>query len=533
MSDSLVRLATALMAVVSLVRSPSAIDTAFTALWNAPSPRDAAQAADRIVKLDVTFDDAYARLKRGRAYSAQAPRGVVHLSHHFDRGDFEYTVDVPETYDPARAYQVRVQLHGGVMGRQDGTVRGAGSIGALAGVEQIYVLPVAWQDAPWWSDAQIENMRAVLDSVKRMYNVDENRVVLSGVSDGATANYYFAMRDTTPFASFLTLTGALAVLQNSSIDIDGELFLQNLVNKPFFMVNGGRDPLYPAALVEPYIDHLKRGGVEVLYHLQPDGVHNTSWWPQEKDAFETFVREHPRKPYPERLTWETDMTAGTNRAHWLVIDRLTAASPVNAANPARPASAVDSPMPDLNDYSAGPLPAFGVHVDGRIVTAVLSGSNADSFGLQRGDIVTGVNGQAAPDDRPLLEWLATFPTDARMTFAVLRRGDTVELPGFFIPGNAPSTYQIFDHRRPSGRVDLDRQGNTIRATTRGVAEFTLLLSPDVIDFSKPVTVIADGRTVFNARVKKSLPILMKWAARDNDRTMLFGAEVDVRLPRIM
>ena len=221
------------------------------------------------------------------------PRGVVRLSRRFGSADFGYAVEVPENYDPGRAYQVRVQLHGGVLGRTDGTIRGTGSIGALAGAEQFYILPASWDEAPWWSSAQLANVRAILDTVKRRYNIDENRVTLAGVSDGGTATWYFAMRDTTPYASFASLNGALIVLQSPAIGLDGSVFPQNLVNKPYFIVNGGRDRLYPIALVQPYIDHVMKNGVEVVYHPRPDGEHNTSWWPEEKDAFETFVREHP------------------------------------------------------------------------------------------------------------------------------------------------------------------------------------------------------------------------------------------------
>jgi hypothetical protein len=74
-----------------------------------------------------------------------------------------------------------------------------------------------------------------------------------------------------------------------------------------------------------------------------------------------------------------------------------------------------------------------------------------------------------------------------------------------------------------------REGNTVRATTRGVAEFTVLASPDAFDFAQPITVVANGRTVFSGRVETSVATLMKWAALDNDRTMLFGAEIHVRL----
>ena len=68
----------------------------------------------------------------------------------------------------------------------------------------------------------------------------------------------------------------------------------------------------------------------------------------------------------------------------------------------------------------------------------------------------------------------------------------------------------------------------MKATTSGVAEFTLLLSPDLFDFSRTVTVETNGRMAFEGRVEPSVATLPKWAARDNDRTMLFGAEIKIR-----
>ena len=37
--------------------------------------------------------------------------------------------------------------------------------------------------------------------------------------------------------------------------------------------------------------------------------------------------------------------------------------------------------------------------------------------------------------------------------------------------------------------------------------------------------------MFNGRVKKDLRTLLKWAAADNNRTMLFGAKIRVELTR--
>jgi poly(3-hydroxybutyrate) depolymerase len=433
-SQSVVGFACALAALAASIAVSAAsaeVDRAFNGFWAARTPQEAAKLVPDIVRSGVTFDEASRRLKAGRPYAANVPKGIVRSSYQAGGREFFYAVNVPDSYDPAQRYQVRIQLHGGVS-RESNKPRGDGSIGALAGAEQIYILPTAWADAMWWSPAQLENLNTILDTVKRTYNVDENRVVLSGVSDGGTGAFYLAMKATTPFASFLPLNGSMLVLRSEDLAV-GDVFPTNLRNKPFFIVNGGRDPLYPTSHVGPYVEHLKAKGVDIVYKPQPSGVHNTAWWPEVKDSFEAFVRGHPRSPLPETLTWETSGTPYDNRAHWLVIDKLG------------PNSRKDPELSDVN-------------------------------------LLT--------DGGPML----------------------------------------FDNTRPSGRVDLARSGNTVTASARGVAEFTLLLSPDAFDFSKPVKVEANGRVVFNGRVDPSVATLLKWAARDNDRTMLFAAELTVKLP---
>ena len=394
-----------LAATIAASAASADIDAAFKAFWAARTPQEAAKVVPDVIRSGVTVDEALKRLKAGRPYSATVQKGIVKASYKAHGKEFFYAVNVPASYDPAGRYRVRFQLHGGVM-RPSNQPRGDGTIGALAGDEQIYIIPYAWADAPWWAEDQLDNLSAILDTVKRTYNVDENRVALAGVSDGATGAFYVAMRNTTPFASFLPLNGNMLVFRSEDIHA-GDLFPNNLRNKPWFVVNGGRDPLYPTSAVGPYVEHLKKKGVEVVYKPQPNGVHNTAWWPEVKESFEAFVRNHPRKPLAETLTWETNGTPVDNRAHWLVIDKLAPKGP-NQPN-----------LPDVN-------------------------------------LITDVG--------PM----------------------------------------IFESTRPSGRVDLVRSGNTVTATTTGVAAFTLLLSPDAFDLSQPVKVEANGRTVFNGRVDPSV-----------------------------
>lgn len=350
---------------VSLAGHPSAqtskVDTAFGKFWAASSRDEAAGLVDAIVRSGVSFDEAYRRLQRGRAYGAQ-PTGVVRLKNRTSDGvEHFYALSVPDSYDPARRFQARVQLHGGVSGRTTNAPVGSGTVGALAGAEQIDIIPYAWNDAPWWSNDQILNLVEIVDAAKRRYNIDENLVVVSGVSDGGTGAYYVAMRETTRFASFLPLNGYWMVLALQDID-DGLVFANNLRNKPLFAVNGGRDPLYPTSVVDPHIEHIKRGGVTVDYHPQPTAGHNTAWWPEVKETFEAFVREHPRRPLPDVLTWDTG-DAAHNRAHWLGIDTLGAQT-----------SDAKS-LADLNDLAVALSADFGVRSIGAHINRVMPGSS--------------------------------------------------------------------------------------------------------------------------------------------------------------
>jgi len=76
-------------------------------------------------------------------------------------------------------------------------------------------------------------------------------------------------------------------------------------------------------------------------------------------------------------------------------------------------------------------------------------------------------------------------------------------------------------------VDLVREGNNIQAISDAVGAFRLLLSPEVIDFSKPVTVTVNNVVRFQGMLEPSLETLLNWAARDNDRQMLYASELRI------
>ena len=164
------------------------------------------------------------------------------------------------------------------------------------------------------------------------------------------------------------------------------------------------------------------------------------------------------------------------------------------------------------------------------INRVMTGSNAERIGLKAGDVLLRLNDQsvrvgldvadALEDDAARIEdhaaGRARQPaggTERRLSAA--DRRDAAQAPVRARRHAGP--------RRPRARRQL------VTATTRGVAAFTLLLSPDQFDFGKPVKVVANGRTVFDGKVEKNVRTLLKYAASDNDRTMLFGAELHIKL----
>ena len=394
-----------------------------SAFWGAEPGEARALAAELVRHAGASFDDVYAVLRDGIRYSRDVPTGRVLETHVVDGVEHPYFFVVPDTYAPERAYPVRVYLHGGVA-RPPRAPDGGWwrQWQPLSGEQRIAVFPAAWNGSVWWTETQLHNLDRILDRLRRTYHVDDNRVVLFGVSDGASGLYYHAAKAATPWSAFVPLIGHPAVLNNPRLGVEGEVFLGNLTNRALFIANARDDRLYPVRSMEPFLDLFRNAGVEFEFHPE-DGGHGVSWWPAVADTINAFLDRHVRDPLPDRLSWTTERTDGANRFAWVVIDRLVAdRDPVNA------------------------------------------------------------------------------------------RGDP------------------FPHAAPAGTVTLVRTGNAVEASTRGVATFTLLISPERFDLSKPITVRVNGEVVVDTLVTPRVETLLRWAARDLDHTMLFASEIVVTVP---
>ncbi len=409
-------LAMALLSVCArVIAQPSptneTLETLVSRFWHAPTEEERSAAADTLLAANPEVRSVFRALVGAKLHTADVATGVVRASRRSASGlELPYAVLVPTNYDPDRRYPVEFMLHGGV-GRpawQDNEDFWRRGYDNLLSEDRITVVPAAWRDAIWWQEEQARNLPAILRQVKRDYSVDDNRVTMTGVSDGGTGAYFFAFKQPTPWAAFLPYIGNAAVLRNPQSGGGYRLYFENLRDKPLFIVNGENDPLYPASSIQPFVEVLDEAKVNFEFTVIENGGHNLDWLPAQLDRIEAFKRENPRDPLPDVLQWVADRTDIYNRNHWLVIDERT---------------------------------------------------------------------------------------------------------GFGKPAVIAAT----------------RNGNSFVIDTSGVTKFTLLLSPSEIDFSAPVTVTLNGRESHGAMIEESAETLLKWAQRDLDRSMLFTAELVIRL----
>ena len=235
-----------------------------------------------------------------------------------------FLLNVPLSYTPEKAYPVVINLHGAIS-RSDFKV--VGRIPNLEGPwgqgvkegKYIFVAPISNQKAPWWSECGAHHVLSVLHYIKSVYNIDENRVVCMGYSDGGSGVYYMAANHSTPFAAFICMSAWLPAVEAG----EANFFIGNLVNKPIYIIHGERDRLFPVSDVKEHVNTMRNAGVDLVFRVYEHASHSapTYWEKARPDAIE-FTTRAVRDPFPQKLHWECSNTSH-GRCHWIQINKIS------------------------------------------------------------------------------------------------------------------------------------------------------------------------------------------------------------------
>lgn len=155
-------------------------------------------------------------LREGIEYSEDVPVGwTIYEFAGPDGRTRHYHVYVPTHYDPAKPYTLLLDLHGAVSALPQPTeyLVERRRLWEAEAEEYGWILVVPHGDryASWFSEDGRANISGELHLVKHLYNIDENKVLVSGFSDGGSGAFWQAFRDPTPWAAMISFHGHPAI----------------------------------------------------------------------------------------------------------------------------------------------------------------------------------------------------------------------------------------------------------------------------------------------------------------------------------
>jgi phospholipase/carboxylesterase len=218
-----------------------------------------------------------ARLSEAAANPAQGA-GVSHIDNARDaRGG--YSLYVPEYHDAGRRWPLIVALHGGSGHGADFLwtwLRDARSRGAI-------VLSPTSRDRTWslmGPDIDSPRLEALVRQLSERWNVDERRVLLTGMSDGGTFAYISGLRPGSPITHLAPSSASFHPML-----LDGPARAR-LVGLPVYLMHGVRDWMFPVDIARLAAAALSRAGSQVVYRELDDLSHT-----------------YPRDENPRFLDW--------------------------------------------------------------------------------------------------------------------------------------------------------------------------------------------------------------------------------------
>lgn len=199
--------------------------------------------------------------------------GILHAGNEAsERGGF--SVYVPEYHDAREPVPLVMALHGG---------SGHGRSFLWTWLREarsrdfILVTPTARQDT--WSlmgpDVDTANLLAMVDYVRSRWAVDEERMLLTGMSDGGTFSYVSGLREDSPFTHLAPISATFhpMLMEGASA--------RRIAGLPVYLVHGALDWMFPVDVARLARDALTAAGADVAYRELDDLSHT---YPREENV---------------------------------------------------------------------------------------------------------------------------------------------------------------------------------------------------------------------------------------------------------
>jgi hypothetical protein len=471
-----------------------------------------------IINAKPNWQDMSSYIKRISFPPMEKGKAILRQATCIDGVQRPWVVYVPSGYNPAKATPLLVILHGAVNrpNTRDNPLKYSEDypFTALAEREGWLVLyPYGQAGATWWDKVGIYNVMNQIRLTKRLYNVDDDRVWLGGFSDGGSAAYLWPMITPSDFAAFLALNGDLGIASRAG---DIAAYVSNLSSSYIYAINTTEDDHFPAAKVRKEILFARKAGAQIFYKEYP-GPHDFVYQDKEMPLFANYLERHARDPFPPQLSWEA-ADPDWGQCRWIVIDSLIESTP-------------SAWHKDINLTMVDSSIVWGFQLDtsyignGVQVGRMVGGGNlAVMLGLRPGDIITKIGSQIITNNAAFEKAKAAIKRGQDINVTIIRNGQTMPLSRH-IP--EPTSYELFDHKRLSGKVNATYAANRIDIESSRVGKLRVLVHPDMIRLDQPLIIRLNGKVVYNKVVKPDLEFLLRNFLENRDRRLIYIAQIEL------
>jgi hypothetical protein len=229
-----------------------------------------------------------------------------------DNNKSAYLVHLPKHYNPRKKYPVLFFLHGAVRFTEfheyripeitlGGWNKYYTKYGDLNNV--ILIFPGANKEYNWMlSDKGFHMIPEILKSVKKAINIDDNKVFISGHSNGATGSFSYLMKQPTSFAGFYGFNTRPKVFT-------GGTFVENSINRSFVHFSTDQDYYYPPKANDDFTKLMTRINEHYKEYRYKGFPH---WFPEFEESEPAYkilfnhLKKRKRNPFPKQISWEFD-----------------------------------------------------------------------------------------------------------------------------------------------------------------------------------------------------------------------------------
>jgi phospholipase/carboxylesterase len=191
--------------------------------------------------------------------------GIIH-DHNEPGSRGGFSLYVPEYYRPDRAWPLVMALHGG-----SGNGRGFlwSWLRDARGLGAILVAPTATGNtwALMGEDTDTPNLARILAFARARWNVDPDRLLLTGMSDGGTFCYVSGLESASPFTHLAPVAATFHPLIAATADAE------RLRGLPIHLVHGRLDWMFPVQVARQTQAALSAAGADVTYRELDDLSH--------------------------------------------------------------------------------------------------------------------------------------------------------------------------------------------------------------------------------------------------------------------